>query len=178
MSKVETNVKSTIAKTLCERSKIVAKEVTLDVAMLPQDTILRIAMFSTTRILSNLFAVDREQTVTQGEYDAECQRVLAHWEAGTEWRQRANAKPSFGKDWTATAMTKMIKAQLVKAGKKLDDAVAFDAVKKSFIANAVAMEKIIALGQTLEAQDIAAKAALAEFTIELDLDSPAFNPSF
>lgn len=108
-----------IGKAIAERSGFKPVDMSIDLATVPQETLLRLARQGAVIFVSRMFAADKDAKMKESDYADAIANMFEAWKNGKEWRQKGESKPKiFGTDYKAKA-TKIL-AQLYAKSQKWD----------------------------------------------------------
>ena len=108
-----------IGKAIAERSGFKPVDMSIDLATVPQETLLRLARQGAVIFVSRMFAADKDAKVKESDYADAIANMFEAWKAGTEWRAKGESKPKIlGTNYKAKA-TKIL-AQLYAKSQKWD----------------------------------------------------------
>jgi hypothetical protein len=108
-----------IGKAIAERSGFKPVDMSIDLATVPQETLLRLARQGAVIFVSRMFAADKDAKIKESDYADAIATMFEAWKNGKEWRAKGEGKPKIsGTDFKAKA-TKIL-AQLYAKSQKWD----------------------------------------------------------
>jgi|688.fasta_scaffold253141_2 hypothetical protein len=108
-----------IGKAVAERSGFAPVNMSIDLATVPQETLLRLASQGAKIFVSRMFAADKDAKIKESDYADAIATMFEAWKNGTEWRAKGESKPKIsGTNYKAKA-TKIL-AQLYAKSQKWD----------------------------------------------------------
>lgn len=151
-----------IGKALAERSGFAPVDASIDLATVPQETLLRLARQGAVIFVSRLFAADKDAKILESDYASAIANMFEAWREGAEWRVKGEGKPKIqSTDWVGKATNTFVK--VVMKDKKMDlaDPVAFKSIRDKVLANPQLVERIDAMAKQLEAEHLAKQGLLS-----------------
>ena len=81
-----------IGKALAERSGFSPIDASIDLATVPQETLLRLARQGAVIFVSRLFAADKDAKILESDYAGAIANMFEAWRDGKEWRAKGEPK--------------------------------------------------------------------------------------
>jgi hypothetical protein len=82
-----------IGKAIAERSGFKPVDMSIDLATVPQETLLRLARQGAVIFVSRMFAADKDAKIKESDYADAIANMFEAWKNGKEWRAKGEAKP-------------------------------------------------------------------------------------
>ena len=167
-----------IGKALAERSGFKPVNMSIDLATVPQETLLRLARQGAVIFVSRMFAADKDSKIKESDYAESIATMFEAWKKGTEWRVKSASGPSKvqSNDWIGKAINKMVKQIMTARKVDLSDAVVFKAIRETALTNETIRGKIVGLALQLEAEHNAKQSLMADIDLT-EFDAKPTKPT-
>ena len=155
-----------IGKAIAERSGFAPVDMSIDLATVPQETLLRLARQGAVIFVSRLFAADKDAKMKESDYADAIANMFEAWKKGTEWRAKGEGKAKIqSTDWMGKATNTFVKVAMKDKKLDLADVEQFKAIRDKVLAVPALVERIKAMAQQLEAEHNAKQALLADIDL-------------
>jgi hypothetical protein len=110
-----------IGKAVAERSGFTPVDMSIDLATVPQETLLRLARQGAVIFVSRMFAADKDAKILESDYLDAIANMFEAWKNGKEWRVKGESKPKVKADdfvTKAIGELRKIRISLLKGDQK------------------------------------------------------------